>query len=135
MLQALRPWIFWLAAPIVIILGTLAGIHSARTEQASIQLAPRPTEQPAAILRHLPSVLTGRILRFDLAALAIVVQRLDGRTVSVFVRPATVIRMAGVRVPPRDLQIGDMITVVGKPVANQGVFATLISIAPRKANA
>ena len=131
MLHALRPWIFWLAAPIVIILGTLAGIRSAQTEQASIQLTPRPSE-PAAILRQLPAVLTGRILRFDLAALAIVVQRLDGRTVSVFVRPATVIRMAGIRVLPRDLQIGDMITVVGKPVANQGVYATLISIAPRR---
>lgn len=130
MLQALKPWVFWLAAPIVIILGTLAGIHSARTEQASIQLTPRPAE-PAAILRQLPAVLTGRILRFDLAALAIVVQRLDGRTVSVFVRPATVIKLAGVRVPPRDLQVGDIIVVVGRPVANQGVNATLISIMRR----
>ena len=131
MFQALRPWIFWLAAPLVIILGTFAGIRSAQTEQASVQVAPRPAE-PAAILRQLPSVLTGRILRFDLAALAIVVQRLDGRTVSVFVRPATAIRMAGVRVLPRELQVGDIITVVGKPVANQGVNATLISIAPRR---
>ena len=131
MLQALRPWVFWLAAPIVIIVGTLAGIQSAHSEQASIQVSTVPAD-PATILRQLPSVLAGRVVRFDLPALAIVVQRLDGKTVRVFLRPATVIKLGPVRVRPRDLQIGDIVTIVGRPVANQGVNATVITIMPRR---
>ena len=131
MLQALRPWVFWLAAPIVIIVGTLAGIQSAHFEQRGIQLSTRPAD-PAAILRQLPSVLVGRVVRFDLPALAIIVQRRDGKMVSVFLRPATVIKLGPNRVRPRDLQIGDIVTIVGRPVANQGVNATVITIMPRR---
>ena len=132
MLQLLRPWVFWLAAPIVIVVGTLAGIQSAHSEQRSIQASTRPADT-SAILRQLPSVLTGRVLRVDVPALAIIVQRLDGKTVSVFVKPATVIKSGPNRVRPRDIQVGDMITVVGRPVANQGVNATVITIMPRRA--
>ena len=131
MLLVLRPWIFWLAAPIVIVLGTLAGIQSAHSEQSSTQLPARPAD-PSVILRQLPSVLTGRVVRFDLPSLAIIVQRRDGKTVSVFVRPATVIKLGPNRVRPRDLQIGDIVTIVGRPVANQGVNATVITIMPRR---
>jgi len=128
---ALRPWIFWLAAPIVIIVGTLTGIRSAHSEQGSIQLSTRPAD-PSAILRQLPPVLSGRVVRFDEPALAIIVQRRDGKTVSVFVRPATVIKLGPNRVRPRDLQIGDIITILGRPVATQGVSATVITIMPRR---
>ncbi|HEV2038205.1 MAG TPA: hypothetical protein VGQ96_06310, partial [Candidatus Eremiobacteraceae bacterium] len=75
---------------------------------------------------------TGRVLRLDLTALAIIVQRRDGKTVSVFLKPATVIKLGPNRVRPRDLQIGDIVTIVGRPVANQGVNATVITIMPRR---
>jgi hypothetical protein len=131
MLQLLRPWFFWLAAPVVIIVGTLAGIHSANTEQVSIQLTPHPAD-PVAIVRNLPSVLAGRVIRFDVPAAAIIVQRLDGKTVKVFLKAATVVKFGPVRVRPRDIQVGDSVTVVGRPVPNQGVNAALITIMPRK---
>jgi hypothetical protein len=131
MLEALRPWVFWLAAPIVIVVGTLAGIQSAHSEQRSVQASTHPAD-PSAILRQLPSVLSGRVVRFDVPALAIIVQRRDGKIVSVFLKPATVIKLGPNPVRPRDLQIGDMVTIVGRPVANQGVNATVITIMPRR---
>jgi hypothetical protein len=131
MFQILRPLFFLLAAPVVIIVGTLAGIHSANTEQSSMQLTPHPAD-PAAIVRNLPSVLAGRVMRFDVPAAAIIVQRLDGKTVRVFLKAATVVKFGTIRVRARDIQVGDIVTVIGRPVPNQGVTAALITIMPRK---
>jgi hypothetical protein len=131
MFLVFRPWLFWLAAPVVIMVGTLAGVASAHVEQSGIQPTPQPGS-PGAILLQLPSVVSGRVLRFDLPAAAIIVQRRDGKTVRVFLKANTVLKYGLIRVRPRDLQVDDIIIVVGRPVANQGVNATLITIMPRR---
>ncbi|MEP7198177.1 MAG: hypothetical protein ABI874_00050 [Chloroflexota bacterium] len=128
MLSLLRPILFWLAAPIILVLGTVAGIHSVPADQPPV----RPGSESAVPVRKPPFVVAGRIVRFDLAARTVIVQRRDGKEVNVLIRSTTVVKIGPVRARPINLNVGDAVTVVGRPMlAQQRLDATLITVMPR----
>jgi hypothetical protein len=132
----LRPYIFWFAAPVIMVLGVVAGIGSASAEQAQPS-RPAPTVIPRtgneAAARPLPSVVTGQVVLVDIQARTILVERRDGRLVDVLLNGNTVIKLGKIRVRPRDINLGDKVVVVGRPRAKQGVEAAVITVAPRPA--
>jgi hypothetical protein len=134
MVHLFRPWLFWVAAPFVLLIGTAAGVRSVNSEQRFAIPTPRANESSAAA-RTPPFVVVGEVVRFDLVARTIVVRRADGKMVNVVVRPATIVKLGNLRVRPAQIVVGDMIVAVGRPVVNQGVNALLITIRPRRAAA
>jgi hypothetical protein len=131
MFHLFKPWLFWLAAPFVLVLGAFAGVRSVNSEQRLAIPTPIAGNTASAAPRQPAFVVTGEIMRVEPVLRTLVVRRADGKMVSVVIRPATIVKLGGVRVRPAQLQVGDTITAVGRPVVNQGLAALLITIKPR----
>jgi hypothetical protein len=131
MLNLFRPWLFWVAAPFVLLVGTFAGIRSVNAEQLAAIPTPITSNTGTAAPRQPAFVVTGEVMQVEQLRRTLVVRRADGKMVNVTLRPATIVKLGTVRVRPLQLQVGDTITAVGRPVVNQGLAALLITIKPR----
>jgi hypothetical protein len=131
MFHLFRPWFFWLAAPIVLVLGTFAGVRSVNSEQRTAIPTPGTGSTASAAPRQPAFVVTGEIMQIEPVQRTLVVRRADGKMVNVVIRAVTIVKLGGARVRPAQLQVGDTITAVGRPVVNQGLVALLITIKPR----
>ncbi len=133
-----RPYLFWLAAPIILVIGVAAGIGSASAEQPAQPPAqpqpqtpaPRPGGEAAAVRRP-QSVVAGQVALIDIQSRTLIVERRDGKFVDVFLKGNTVIKVGTNRVHLKDLNLGDKIVVVGRPHPKQGVDAIVITAAAR----
>lgn len=132
MLAFTRPYLFWIAAPIILVLGVAAGIGSAAAEQPAppvLQVPPRMSGEAA--VRPQSFIVPGQVVLIDVPSRTIIVERRDGKFVEIYLTNNTVIKVGGARVRPRDIQLGDKLVAVGRPHAKQGLDASLITIAPR----
>ena len=133
----LRSYALWILTPLTLVAAVFAGISSATAEQAARSVAPppaRPGTQAGAV-RPQPYAIAGHVLLIDLVSRTMVVRRLDGHLIDVYLIPRTVVRQSGKTIRPRDIQVGDRVAVVGKPHTGGGLDAAVIMVAPRSASA
>ncbi len=128
----LRPQLLWLATPLIMLLGLVAGINSASSEEAARPQPPPRVGGESSAQRPPRYGLVGRVALIDPRSQSIVVQNAkDGRLVTVFVRGKTAIKIGPSRARPRDINIGDQVVIAGKPHPGEGIDATAITVRPR----
>ncbi len=128
----LRSHLLWVLTPLTLMVAVFAGITSANAEQAarSTNTVPRSGTQSAAS-RPQPYAIAGHVLFVDLVTRSMLVERLNGQLIDVYLTPRTVIRQGGKTIRPRDIVVGDRVVIVGKPHTRIGIDAVVMTVAPR----